>query len=210
MGNNASFKLYYFGFRFRGEVIRLVFTAAGKEFEDVRIDPSQWPQLKNQAPFGTLPYLEVTSGSQKLVLTQSTSIARYLAKKFKLAGRNDEEAAIVDMYADQVSDVLAEFAKTARESDANKKKEIEQKIENEIMPKNLKLFEARIAESRSGYLVPSGLTWADLYLFNLLEMLGEKRVMVLEAFPNLKGLDQKIRNNPRMAAYLAKRPITPF
>ena len=48
------------------------------------------------------------------------------------------------------------------------------------------------------------------YLFNLLEMLGEKRTKVLENYPHLKNLDQKVRENQKIAAYLAKRPVTPF
>nr|QUF59401.1 glutathione S-transferase GSTS4-2 [Brachionus angularis] len=207
---NAQYKLFYFNFRFRGEVIRLLFAAANVPYEDVRFDPPNWPEYKKSAPFGTAPYLEVTNGSKKIVISQSLSIARYLGRKFKLAGKSLEEQAIVEMYGDQVTDVMNEFAKTVTEKDENKKKQIMQNVQNEVMPNNLKLFEARIAESRSGYLVPSGLTWADLYLFNLLEMLGDKKDQVLQMFPNIKKLDENIRANPRIAAYLAKRQPSPF
>nr|QUF59400.1 glutathione S-transferase GSTS4-1 [Brachionus angularis] len=207
---NAHYKLYYFNFRFRGEVIRLLFTIAGVPFEDVRFEPSKWSEYKKDAPFGTAPYLEITNGSRTLTLAQTTSIARYLARKFRLAGKSIEEQAVVDMFGDQVTDIMNEFVKTVQESDENKKKQIMQHVQNEVMPNNLKLFEARIAESRSGYLVPSGLTWTDLYLFNLLEMLADKKDQVLQMFPNIKKLDQNIRSNPRIAAYLAKRQPSAF
>lgn len=41
----------------------MLFTVAGQEFEDKRIQFSDWPALKatGAAPFGTLPFLEVTN-----------------------------------------------------------------------------------------------------------------------------------------------------
>ena len=42
----SSYKLTYFNGRGRGELSRLVFVAAGRKFEDVRIDFSDWPKLK--------------------------------------------------------------------------------------------------------------------------------------------------------------------
>lgn len=109
-----------------------------------------------------------------------------------------------------MTDLLNEFARIFRENDPGKKKEKQQKFETDMIPSNMKLFEKRISESKSGFFAPSGLTWVDLYLFNFLDMLGEKRGMLLDRFPNIKGLDQKVRANPRISAYLNKRPVTPF
>lgn len=53
-------------------------------------------------PFGHVPVLEV-DGKQ---LSQSVTIARYLAKQFGLAGRNDWEQALADMYADNIQDMF--------------------------------------------------------------------------------------------------------
>lgn len=94
------------------------------------------------------------------------------------------------------------------ESDEGRKKQMQQKLESETAPHNLKLFDDRLAKSGSGFIASSGMTWADLYLFNLLEFFGEKRVQILEHFPNVKALDQNIRSNPKIAEYLAKRPVT--
>ncbi len=41
-----EYKLSYFGTRGRGEVIRMVFAAAGVKFEDERIAREQWPDVK--------------------------------------------------------------------------------------------------------------------------------------------------------------------
>ena len=42
----TNYKLTYFNFRGRGEIIRLVFTAAGVAYEDNRIERERWPELK--------------------------------------------------------------------------------------------------------------------------------------------------------------------
>ena len=41
-----SYKLTYFNGRGRGEISRMIFTAAGVKFEDVRIE-GDWPKLKS-------------------------------------------------------------------------------------------------------------------------------------------------------------------
>lgn len=40
------YKLHYFNLRARGEIIRLIFAAAGVEYEDYRITFKDWPSVK--------------------------------------------------------------------------------------------------------------------------------------------------------------------
>jgi len=42
----THYKLTYFPLRARGEIVRFVFAAAGVEYEDHRIEMSQWSELK--------------------------------------------------------------------------------------------------------------------------------------------------------------------
>ena len=42
----VKFTLYYFNIKGRGEVIRLIFTVAGVEFEDKRVNREEWLKLK--------------------------------------------------------------------------------------------------------------------------------------------------------------------
>lgn len=51
-------------------------------------------------PFGQVPVLEVDGQS----VHQSTSIARYVAKKVGLAGANDWESLLIDIVVDTVND----------------------------------------------------------------------------------------------------------
>lgn len=70
----SQYKLIYFNLRARGEIIRLIFAAAGQKYEDHRIERNQWPAYKPQSPFGQLPLLEIRDGSNVVHLCQSIAI----------------------------------------------------------------------------------------------------------------------------------------
>jgi glutathione S-transferase len=70
----VNYKLFYFNFGGRAEFIRLLFAYAGQAYEDVRFENSEWSQVKQQAPMGKAPFLEVCDGSSKHVICQSTTI----------------------------------------------------------------------------------------------------------------------------------------
>ena len=81
----SSYKLYYFNGRGRAEIARLIFAAAGRAFEDIRYDHNEWKSHKPQMLLGQIPILEFNG----IKLPQSLSIARFLAKQFQLAGRDN-------------------------------------------------------------------------------------------------------------------------
>ncbi len=91
------YKIVYFNGRGKAEVSRLLFHLVDQHFEDVRIERQDWPSYKPHMPFGQVPILEITNGSEVIVLAQSAAIGRFLANKFNLAGKTDLERARVDM-----------------------------------------------------------------------------------------------------------------
>ena len=94
----SQYKLVYFNVRRRGEVSRLILAAAGQQFEDVRLEKAKWiAEYKAGAPLGHCPYLEVTENGKVFRLGQSFAIARFLARRFNLDGKNEYEKAEVDM-----------------------------------------------------------------------------------------------------------------
>ncbi|KAL3982433.1 Glutathione S-transferase N-terminal domain family protein [Acanthocheilonema viteae] len=77
----------------RVETIRLIFAQAGVPYEDVRIRKEDWrTKYKPNMPLEQVPVLEVDDK----MLSQSTAIALYLAKKFDLVGENEWEFAQVE------------------------------------------------------------------------------------------------------------------
>lgn len=97
--------LTYFDVRARAELSRLILAAGGIQYEDNRIGlpfDEAWKELKPNTPFGSVPILEYDGE----VLAQSVTIARFLAKKAGLAGRNELEMAKTDMIVDHTIDLL--------------------------------------------------------------------------------------------------------
>lgn len=131
-----------------------------------------------------------------------------MARKFNLAGSNEQEQAIVDMYADQVTDLLNEFAKVHKETDADRKAEFLNKLTTEILPAQLTIFNNRLGQTGSGTFVPSGLTYADFFLAIVLDWLAEKKEPVLAHFSNVKKLTELVASHPKIAEWVAKRPVT--
>ena len=92
-----TYKLIYYNLRGRAELHRYMFAVGGQEYEDFRFDRADWPELKLKMPFGQCPVLEITEDGKTIQLAQSLAIARYLARKFNLYGKNETEMAEIDM-----------------------------------------------------------------------------------------------------------------
>ncbi|XP_022105699.1 hematopoietic prostaglandin D synthase-like [Acanthaster planci] len=95
------FKLTYFDFRGRAEVIRLLFAASGIEFEDVRIAIEDWSAMKQSTPFGRLPLLEFDG----IVLPEARAIANYVARETGLYGKSSQEQAQIDVVMEILQDL---------------------------------------------------------------------------------------------------------
>ncbi|KAI1721905.1 glutathione S-transferase 1 [Ditylenchus destructor] len=75
-----KYKLYYFDFRGRGELVRLLLHYVGEPFEDFRVPRADWiPVYKKKTPYGHIPVLEVKETGQSLA--ESYAICRYIARK---------------------------------------------------------------------------------------------------------------------------------
>lgn len=74
----VEYKLFYFNFRGRGEVIRLIFAAAGQKFEDQRFEFEEWPKFKAISPLGTCPWLEIKDDNKVIELGQSITIGKFI------------------------------------------------------------------------------------------------------------------------------------
>jgi glutathione S-transferase len=207
-----NYKLTYFNGRGRAEIIRLVLTAAGVPFEDNRIEFDQFANIKPTLPFLQLPIFEIDG---KVTLCQSHTIARYLARKYGLAGKDDLEQAQADMIVDCFDDASKPIIVFFRlEPDPVKKEELKKKYIEEQLPVFLSKLEKLLIANKGGdgYFVGDGLTWADL---NLVRAQGTLELMAgapdaLKAYPKLNALFERVIKLPKIAAYIDKRPVTPF
>lgn len=196
-----TYKLTYFPVKALAEPIRFLFNYAGIPFEDIRFDREDWPKIKPTTPYGQVPMLEVDGKT----VAQSTAIARYLAKQYGLAGKNDWEALEIDATVDTIHDVRARLAAFHYEEDANTKA-AKQKIANEQVPFYLERLDAQVAKN-GGYFVGGALSWADLTFVALLDYLNfMNKSDLIEKYDNLKQLRDKVLALPAIKSWVEKRP----
>ncbi|CAH1784061.1 unnamed protein product [Owenia fusiformis] len=206
MSSKSKFTLTYFTVRGRGELIRLLFHYAGKEFEDVRIEWKDWAALKPDTPYLSLPILEhggVTIG-------QSVSIARYVAKELGLAGKTTLEQALTDGINDSITDTFNELTKHHFEQDETKKEELKSKYMTETLPKWCELIEKQLETKVNGdgtWLVGDQISWADIGVFNFLNCM---ELMKLDngfsRYPNLNALKERVQALEGISKYISERP----
>jgi glutathione S-transferase len=207
----AGYKLTYFNGRGRAEIIRLVLTAADVPFEDKRLTIEEFAKLKPTLPFKQIPLFEFDGNT----LVQSLTIARFLARKYKLAGKTELEQARADLVVDCIEDSLKPVPVFFRfEQDPVKKAELKKKYLEEQLPQFLQQLEALLVSNKGGdgYFVGDELTWADLYLVRMQGSLELQAGVptALSATPKLNALFNRVIALPKIAAYRAKLPVTAF
>ncbi|XP_077999269.1 hematopoietic prostaglandin D synthase-like [Glandiceps talaboti] len=206
-----KYRLTYFNIRARGEVSRLLFAAAGVDYEDVRIATENWPSEKTSGkfPFGQMPILEVDG----ITIAQSYAIARFLANEFGFAGESNLDKAKVDMIADAIEDLGNAMGKMYFEKDEAKKAELYKDLVTKKIPSNLAALEKILTENRggSGYLVGNKLTWADLaFLAHTDYYFGEplKQAGLMNPHSKLIALRERLLVEPKLRRWLNTRPRT--
>ncbi|KAF7287675.1 hypothetical protein GWI33_006017 [Rhynchophorus ferrugineus] len=199
-----KYKLIYFDFTGAAEPIRYIFAYGNQEFEDFRVPRDKWPEFKSSTPFGKLPILEV-DGKQ---VPQSISIARYLASKFNLTGKDEWEALQCDYLVDTLGDLKQEAVKAFFEPDPEKAEVLKKKVLEEVFPFYLGKFD-KIIKDNGGFTVGSQITWSDLVFAASLsdfENHISSKSDLLKPYPAITALLNKIHTLPSIKAWLETRP----
>lgn len=195
---DSKIKLTYFDLNGRAEIIRLVLTWLGKEFEDVRIPRDKWPEIKPTSPFGQVPFIEIDGK----VYGQSVAIANYFAREFGLYGKTNLDGLRIDQYAGLTEDFTLEAAKAFRESDPEKKAEIAKKVKEEVAPRYLGFAEKLIQDNNGEYFAGDSISLADLIAYDVATGFLKAYVEdVLDQYPSFKQVVDKVGSNERIRAY---------
>ncbi|XP_076084865.1 S-crystallin SL11-like [Mytilus galloprovincialis] len=204
----AKFKISYFDIRGRGELPRLVFAAAGKEFEDERLGGDKWTAFKPKTPYGQMPVLTV---DDKTMINQTGAIARYLAREFGLYGSNNMENTKCDIIIETTFDVFNAMIKLHFEKDEAKKEELGKKFSTEVLPQFFTYLCKLLKENGGKFLVGSKLTVADMAAFDMLDKLTCNPKMgegVYKDFAEVKKFYESVKTNANVQKYLEKRPAS--
>jgi len=196
-------ELTYFDGRGLGEIVRITLAAAGIQYNEIDLTTrEQFLSLHPDLLFKQVPLLRIDG----LKIVQSNAIVRYVARKGKLLGSTDIEIVLVDQLYDGVRDCYMNFAALGGfvPDDVKQLETCKEKLK-----KYLPIFDKVLADNGSGYLVGSGLTIADLALFELLaatmDFCGKDN---FHEYANLVTFYASITSLPRIQKYLEiRKPV---
>jgi glutathione S-transferase len=199
-------KLTYFDIpASRGEECRLALHLAGVDFEDVRIKNADWPALKPQTPFGSLPVYEVSGHAP---LAQSNAILALIGRQHGLHPKDPFEAARHEAIMGHVEDLRAKVGPSLRITDAEEKKKVREEIAATVLPTWAAFAEKQIGDGP--FFGGANLNVADLKLFVGARwfksgVLDHIPTTVFDAFPKLNRVHDAVRDHAGVKAWYAKR-----
>uniref|UniRef100_A0A8C6QAK9 Glutathione S-transferase n=1 Tax=Nannospalax galili TaxID=1026970 RepID=A0A8C6QAK9_NANGA len=191
------YTIAYFPSRGRCEVMRMLLADQGQSWKEEVVTLEAWGQgtLKVSCIFGQLPKFQ----DGDLTLYQSNAILRHLGLSFGLYGKDQREAALVDMVNDGVEDLIRHLGQQLlcnyEEGKAQYLKEL---------PGHLKPFETLLAQNNGGqsFIVGDQSSFAD---YRLLDLLLNHEVLIpcLKDFRLLSAYMARLSSRPKLKAFLA-------
>lgn len=223
MHQDPTYELYYWPFlQGRGEFVRLVLEEGGVRY----IDVARQPEAQGG---GVKAILELRAGRISgidafappvlkvgaLAVSQTPVICAYLGERLGLVG--EREAARLEARAMQntICDRVDEAHNTHHpissaltfEEQRDAARQASQLFCSQRLPVVLAYFEACIGRSQSHHLMAGGFSYVDLALFQLMEGLvyafPHAMAALGHASPQVLELVERVRERPRIAAYLA-------
>ncbi|XP_057634862.1 glutathione S-transferase P-like [Chionomys nivalis] len=201
------YTIVYFPFRGRCEVMRMLLADQGQSWTEEVVTTDAWGQgtLKASCLFGQLPKFQ----DGDLALYQSNAILRHLGRTLGLYGKDQQEAALVDMVNDGLEDLVRHIGQVLRNYEEGKAQYLKE------LPGHLKPFETLLAQNEGGqsFIVGDQISFADYRLLDLL--LNHKLLFpdCLNDFPLLSAYVARLRARPKLKAFLdspehVNRPIS--
>jgi glutathione S-transferase len=172
--------------------------AAGIQWDEAPYltEKAQMEKLRNEGKllFQQVPLLEWDGED----LVQGGAIARHIARKAGMDGKDIHEKLWVDMLTEGARDFAFPFLGFGmKEDDSGPLKNVKEKV----IPRYAPVFERRL-EKNGEFLVGKSLTLADVALFEALLNMEERTPEDLDKYPKLKAFCGRMHANPRFDAYL--------
>jgi glutathione S-transferase len=157
--------------------------------------------------WGQLPYLTI-NGKE---LAQSVTMARYVARKFNLAGKTPLEEAYVDEIIDAIGDLKAGLRPLFYEPDEAKKEEGRKTFVSTTGTPFLDKITDMKKNNGGKWLVGTSFTWADICVALMIEMF-ELHINPegMKSYGVLHQLKEDVNSQPGIKEWIIKRPVTQF
>jgi|SRR6185295_4033230 len=215
------YELYYWpGIQGRGEFVRLALEEADAPYIDVarrKAGMSKMQRLLESKTIAHPPFAPPFLKAGPLLIAQTANILLFLGNRHALAPKTEAGR----LWTHQLQLTIADFVTEAHDTHhpiASSLYYEDQKAEarraakafrEERLPKFLGYFERVLARARGPYLNGRALSYADLSLFQTVEGLryAFPRAMARaeKKLPRVIALHDRVRERPRIAAYLASK-----
>jgi glutathione S-transferase len=186
----------------RGEECRLALHLAGVDFEDVRVNPPEWPALKEQTPYGSMPVLELPG---KGAFAHSNAILVLIGRRHGLHPADDFEAARHEGMMQHVEDLRGRVGPTLRIPDP------ERKVAREALVAEFLPAWARAAERNitGPFFAGDQIHVVDLKLYMIVRWFAGGKVDYIPAaifadYPKLMGVYEAVQNHPGVQSWYAR------
>lgn len=230
MTATSSYELFYWpGLQGRGEFVRLLFEDAGAAYIDVARLPADQgggvaaiQKLLRGECDGLQPFAPPIVRDGPRLISQVANILRELGPRHGLAPSTADEQSAAHQLQLTIADLISEVhdthhpISTARYYEEQRPEALARAaVFRELrLPRFLQYFESVLTRNGGRQLVGSDIGYVDLSLFQALEGLAyafpRSFERVRTTVPNLLALRERVRERPRLAAYLASDRRVPF
>jgi glutathione S-transferase len=187
----------------RGEECRLALHVAGVEFDDVRLKPADWREMKATSPYGGLPILELPG---KPPIAHSNAILVLIGRRHGLHPTDDFEAARHEGMLQHVEDLRAIVGPTIKLSDEEKKAKREALVAG-YLPEWARHAERNITSEP--FFGGASLNVVDLKIHMAVRWFAGGKVehipaTVFAGFPGLMRIYHAVRDHTRVQDWYAR------
>ncbi|HRC61135.1 putative glutathione S-transferase 7 [Candidatus Propionivibrio aalborgensis] len=198
-------RLIYFDFAgSRGEECRIALHLAGVDFDDVRIPIAEWPELKPQTPFGSLPILEIAG---KPPLAESNAILVYIGRQHGLHPKDALDAAYHEALMSYAEDLRHNVGPTLRITDEQQKRSAREELARNFLPTWGTNVERQLGDQP--FVGGDTLSVVDIKLYMIVRWFVSGTVdhvpsTVFDHCPKLKRLFQQVGGHAGVKAWLER------
>lgn len=203
----TNYKLTYFDFDGgRGEPIRIAFHIAGIDFEDNRLSFREFGEMRGSIRFSSLPILEIDG----VAVSQSNALSRFVGK---MAGLYPEDG-LQALYCDEALGALEDlnhYIVPTFGLEGEKLKAAREKLTDGWLSVYVRGLGQLLDRGGNDYFADKRLTIADLKAFVQIRWLCSGALdhvpadLVERLAPNLVQHQDRVGNDPQVAAYYASR-----
>ncbi|KAG0353649.1 hypothetical protein BC939DRAFT_489255 [Gamsiella multidivaricata] len=204
---DCKYSVFYFKFHALGACPRALLCFGEAQWDNKVQDLSEWPQIRDSAPFGTLPILletDLTTG-KTIEIPESGAIERYLARMFGLLGDTAREEVLSDVFYAQAVILDTKYIEMLRCTfEEIRMKALEQFL-GTTLPNWVKACERHLKENgNTGHFVDNKFTLADIKTAVVLDTylaLDSEKVLNPTNCPCLWKLKKTVDTHPTYAAW---------